>query len=118
MLFHGPITNLIIVAITYIFKIQLFNMLYDTIIYANLLICIFNLIPIYPLDGGRVLKYVLINKYGAGKGRVLVYKVSRILIIILTAISSILIYYFQNISILLIIGYLWIIVLRENKAIW
>ena len=34
---------------------------------------------------------------------------------IITAIGSILIIYFKNISILLVIIYLWIIILKENK---
>ena len=28
-------------------------------VYSNILILLFNLLPIYPLDGGRILKYIL-----------------------------------------------------------
>lgn len=44
-----------------------------------------------------------------------VNKISNILAIALTAISSILILYLKNISIFLVIVYLWIIVIKENK---
>ena len=42
-------------------------------------------------------------------------KASNISIIILTMISSIMILFLKNISILLVITYLWIIVINENK---
>ena len=53
----GPFVNIIIV---------LFGILYNidtNIIYANLLLFLFNMLPIYPLDGGRILKNILKNKW-------------------------------------------------------
>lgn len=91
------------------------NIIRNYIIYANIIIGIFNLIPIYPLDGGRVLKAVLhiINE----KKDVLkiINKVSNASIILLTMIASIVIIYYKNISILIAIAFLWVIVIRENK---
>ena len=37
------------------------------IIYANILLIIFNLMPIYPLDGGRILKGILYVLFGKKK---------------------------------------------------
>ena len=48
-------------------------------------------------------------------GIVLTNKISNIVIIFLTAVSSICIYYFKNITILLIIIFLWVLVITENK---
>ena len=45
----GPFTNLLIIIFATHLKIELFSNL--IIIYANLLLILFNLVPIYPLDG-------------------------------------------------------------------
>ena len=60
----------------------------------------------------------LVKKYDDNiKSDILVNKISNILVISLTAISSILILYLKNISILFVIIYLWILIIRENKRI-
>ena len=105
----GPISNLIII----ILGIKLnFNI---NIIYTNLLIFIFNLIPMYPLDGGRVLNNTLKLLLGNVTAMKYTYKISNALIIVLTILASILIYVCRNISILIIIVVLWMIVVKENK---
>lgn len=55
----GPITNLIFIILFCFFDINFFNIDRELIIYSNILIAIFNLIPIYPLDGGRIAKGML-----------------------------------------------------------
>ena len=112
----GPATNFLIAFIFILFNINMFNCLRENIIYTNLIIGLFNLIPIYPLDGGRIIKNILNIK----KDKITSYKciniISNITLIILTAISSIAILYLKNIAILFIILYLWIIVIKENKV--
>lgn len=105
----GPLTNLIIMVFAIIFK------LHTDIIYSNLIIALFNLIPIYPLDGGRIVKAILNTKLTPQKSNFILNKISNITIIILTAVTSILILYIKNIAILFVLAYLWYIVIRENK---
>ena len=109
----GPITNFIIILITCNLKIEIVKSI--IIIYTNFLIMIFNLLPIYPLDGGRILKGILHICFGKRKADKYTNNISKIMIIIITAISSILILYIQNIAIFLIDMYLWYLVIKENS---
>lgn len=111
----GPITNLIITIIYLIFDITFFGISRQLVIYSNILIGIFNLIPIYPLDGGRILKSIIHIKLGLKEAYEITNLASYISIMILTAISSIAILYLRNIAIIIIIAYLWSLVLIENK---
>ena len=108
----GPITNVIICIIAYNINIQMIQKV--MIIYSNLLIAIFNLLPIYPLDGGRILKGILAINFGKRKSEGYINEVSIITTIIITAISSILILYLKNISLFLIDMYLWFLVIKES----
>ena len=115
----GPLINFFIIFILQIIsyinsEILNWNMLV-TIIYSNFLIGIFNLIPIYPLDGGRIVKEILHIMLGLQKSYIYSYQISKITIILLTVISSIAILYLQNISIIIILTYLWGIVIKERK---
>ncbi len=105
----GPLVNLLIVIL------GIYNNWDDEIIYSNILIGMFNMIPIYPLDGGRILKYILQLKFNVKDAEIATYKLSNTLIIILTLISSIGILLIKNIGIVLILGYLWYLVIKENK---
>lgn len=111
----GPITNFIFAIIYYIYDIDFFGISREFVVYSNILIGVFNLIPIYPLDGGRILKNIVHIFYGIEDSYKFANSISNITIILLTFISSISILYFKNIAILIIIGYLWTLVIVENK---
>lgn len=111
----GPITNFIIAIIFYFFDFSIFNISREFIIYTNLIIGIFNLIPIYPLDGGRIIKNILHIKIGLKESYKYTKIIANLSIIILTIFSSMAILYLKNISILLILIYLWGIVIIQNK---
>jgi len=108
----GPLTNFIIIIIASNINIDLFKAL--IIIYTNFLIMIFNLLPIYPLDGGRILKGILHINFGIQKSEFYTNIISKITVAIITMLSSVLILYIHNIAIALIDMYLWYLVIKED----
>ncbi len=108
----GPLTNFIIIIITSNINIELFKAL--IIIYTNFLIMIFNLLPIYPLDGGRILKGILHINFGIQKSEFYTNIISKIIVAIITILSSVLILYVHNIAIALIDMYLWYLIIKED----
>lgn len=111
--FAGPLTNILLIIFFTYFNIDLISK--ELAIYANILIFVFNLVPIYPLDGGRILKGIIHIAYGGKQAKIITNKVANITILIITIIGSIGIFYLENIAIFLIIIFLWWIVIRENK---
>ncbi len=112
----GPTTNAFIIIILMAFHHFNFNE-YDNmiIIFSNITLIIFNILPIYPLDGGRILKsmiYIFKGKHIAEK---YIYRISYVTLIIITIVSSIAILYLKNIAIFLAIIFLWGLQIKENR---
>lgn len=109
----GPITNIIIFLVTFFLPIEL--MIKEKIIYINAIIAIFNLIPMYPLDGSKILQNVL-KLFCSNKES---YKYTNIVanatLIIFTIFCSVFILYAKNIAIVAILIYLWYINIKENE---
>ena len=115
----GPLTNFIIATIMIaIAQINIglqYTYIFSLIVYSNLLIAMFNLIPIYPMDGGRVVKEILSIIFGKKKAYKITYMISKTVLILLTAVASIAILYIHNIAILIIIAYLWYLEIAEIR---
>lgn len=115
----GPITNIIIFTILILIQnLDLYftqTYIYQIIVYSNILIAIFNMIPIYPMDGGRFISEILKIKIGYKKAYKITYLLSKTILIILTATASIAILYLKNIAIFFIIMYLWCLEIQEIR---
>ena len=111
----GPLFNFIFAIIIshlnieYKLKIDLF--------YTNLLLGIFNLLPIIPLDGGKVLKEILSIKFGYKNANIYSMNISKILLIFISLSYSILIFKIKNVFLFFIIIYLWYLQIIEEKKL-
>jgi len=106
--------NLIFIILFVIFGVN------SELIYVNILIFLFNMITIYPLDGGRILKNILLYKNTYKQTIKMIETIAKYTLIILSIFASILILSFKNISIFVLIIYLWGIYIKErhkNKII-
>lgn len=109
----GPLVNIIFIIIFYKSNLNIVDR--EMIIFSNLVILIFNMLPIYPLDGGRILKGILHIIFGIKTAKIYTNNISIVVTIFLTFVSSIAIYYFKNIAILFIVAFMWLLVLNENR---
>ena len=107
----GPLVTLALILIFFNIEIKL----KQEIIYSNILILIYNLMPIYPLDGGRIIKGILQIKVEEERAQKMIWKLTKITMIIITFVCSIAVYYFKNIAIFLSCIFLWTIILRVEE---
>ena len=109
----GPITNVIIILVVWQMKLNVFGAF--MILYSNLLLLLFNLLPIYPLDGGRIIKGILLLFFGRMKADRYINIISFVSLMLITFIASIVIYQVENIAIFLIVLALWGIFIKEEE---
>lgn len=101
----GPLFSIIIAFCTT-------NTLYKEI---NMVIAILNLIPVYPLDGGRMVRGILEHLLGYKKSIVVCHILSRGIFVLITLTGISLFVYFHNISLLLLAIYIFFLIQEESK---
>ncbi|MFW6264827.1 MAG: M50 family metallopeptidase [Bacillota bacterium] len=118
----GPLLNLGLFFIFYIllnFDIIEINSIIKLIINYNLIIATVNLIPALPLDGGRVLRSILVQIYGIKKGNKLAVKFAKIIAVVGILIAVlVLIFEKSNIWFLFFFFFIYALVTKEEKQLF
>jgi len=101
----GPSMNLLMILVAYILKTYcLFKA--DNLsffIMLNFILVIFNMMPVLPLDGGNVLKSILIMKNGYSKALKQSLKITKIFAVAILIMGIIVVFYTKyNISVIII----------------
>ena len=88
----GPLGNLLCAAIIIIIPLHWAGK--AELVKANLVIGLFNLIPLYPMDGGSILLVLLYSKVGSKKANIIMKGISRTLrtILFLTGLYTLIFY--------------------------
>ncbi len=84
---------------------------------TNLALCLINLIPSLPLDGGRILKAMLTLRFGVIRAYNFMLKSSRVIIIILLSAAIVFVALNRNFSLILICSFLLQNLAWEQKSI-
>ena len=112
----GPLVNLIFIILFLLLgKEKILNIETELLIYVNILIFLFNMLMIYPLDGGRIIKNILCIFLGKEKALKITNILSNLNAAILTIFVIYISYIFQNFTYFFVVIYIWFITIRENK---
>lgn len=111
----GPFVNFIFLVFIYIYLKRNISPFMQNAFYANILILIFNLLPIFPLDGGRILMGILHIIFGKKKALYYSNFLSNAFLIIFLIICSFLVLFLRNIAIFFIAVFLTVMVVEENR---
>lgn len=110
----NKIREIIIACAGPIFSFLIANALREYFI-QNIFIFIVNLIPIYPLDGGRILKNIILLTFGNSRGRVFYRIILKITLIILVMINIIFIVFFRLYNFIFVSFYIVQLACEEIK---
>lgn len=110
----GPITNILIALLLSCIYTEK-NLLIEKIITTNYMIGIFNLIPILPLDGGKIVKEIFKIFFKLETANKISIYGSKVILTIVSLVYSVLIIKIKNIAILFLIIYLWYLYTLEER---
>lgn len=114
----GPLTNLILITIFILLdKKVIFTIPTEYLIYSNILVFIFNMLPIYPLDGGRIIKNITHIFWGKIKSLKITHLISNVSVIFLSLVTIYLIIASKNIVYMFMLAYIWTLIIKENKTL-
>ena len=82
---------------------------------VNFVIMLLNLVPIYPLDGGRIQKCIFVKIFGYAKGMKMSEKVSDLFLVLFLIIAILMGWKFRNYHLLLLTIYLFFLSKSEIK---
>lgn len=110
----GPFVNLLLALFAVVFGIKTEATLFFAV--SNASVLVLNLLPVLPLDGGRIMKAVLCRKYGRVESERYVLIISRLFDALLLLTGFALLYYTRfNFSLLLIGVFVLFYIFDENK---
>lgn len=87
----------------------------EVFVFMNICIAVFNLIPIYPLDGGRIVQSTLKIMFGECVGKKISYTITKFFLIILSLLSLFFVAYAQNYYFIILTIYVLCIAKEEVK---
>lgn len=110
----GPAVNLVIAAGLALFGnvtgLQMFGLV-DGLMWANLSLALFNLIPAFPMDGGRALRALLAQRMGRTSATTLAVRLGRGVAVVMAVLGL-----FYNPMLLLIAAFVWFAGAAEARA--
>lgn len=109
----GPCFNFVLALIFLLSDLN--NKIVVYCFFINLVLGIANLLPILPLDGGKIFRELLKIKYGYKKSYILISKIGQYTLACITVMYSLLILKLKNLGILFTLLYLWYLKFNEDK---
>lgn len=116
----GPVSNLILLLL--VLLVQPYGYIPEDwlgfIVQANIVMSVFNLLPALPLDGGRVFRSILVEKYGFRQATEKAAGIGQVLGIglIVLGVVGYQIYGYINALVFIVIGFFLLLAARKEKA--
>ena len=85
--FAGPLSNILLTLLSFILLLFFDSQLLDSFLIINILLFTFNILPIYPMDGGVILRDILMLNMNRRVGKRIAGKVSLVTSIIVLVVS-------------------------------